>query len=126
MLAPHYYYLFADGRESQVCAAGSTEVTDDVAEDLLRAADQYMLDGLKHLCEETISKQLNNDNLAEIYDLAENFNAPQLGRRCALYALEHFVVRYFCSMQHDVHAVGCLVLYHAGSTTVMFAASAGM
>lgn len=64
-----------------------------MAEDLLRAADQYMLDGLKHLCEETISKQLNNDNLAEIYDLAENFNAPQLGRRCALYALEHFVVR---------------------------------
>ena len=72
--------------------AGSTEVTEDIAEDLLRAADQYMLDGLKHLCEETISKQLNQDNLAETYDLAENFNAPQLGRRCALYALEHHVV----------------------------------
>lgn len=78
--------------KAQPCSAGSTEVTDDVAEDLLRAADQYMLDGLKHLCEETISKQLNNDNLSEIYDLAENCNAPQLGRRCALYALEHFVV----------------------------------
>ena len=59
-----------------------------------------MLDGLKHLCEETISKQLNSDNLAEIYDLAENFNAPQLGRRCALYALEHFVVRYSRVKQH--------------------------
>ena len=80
---------------TDACYAGSTEVTDDIAEDLLRAADQYMLDGLKHLCEETISKQLNNDNLAEIYDLAENFNAPQLGRRCALYALEHFVVSYW-------------------------------
>ena len=55
-----------------------------------------MLDGLKHLCEETISKQLNNDNLAETYDLAENFNAPQLGRRCALYALEHYAVSRPC------------------------------
>lgn len=92
------------GPQASTCAAGSTEVTDDVAEDLLRAADQYMLDGLKHLCEETISKQLNNDNLAEIYDLAENFNAPQLGRRCALYALEHFVVSYLCFIMDDMHA----------------------
>lgn len=25
-----------------------------------------------------------------IYDLAENFNAPQLGKHCVLYALEHY------------------------------------
>ncbi|KAL0037798.1 hypothetical protein WJX77_012429 [Trebouxia sp. C0004] len=69
----------------------STEVTSDIAEELLRAADQYMLDGLKHLCEESISQGLTMDNLTETYDLAENFNAPQLGRRCALFALEHYV-----------------------------------
>ena len=51
-----------------------------------------MLDGLKHLCEESISQGLTMDNLTETYDLAENFNAPQLGRRCALFALEHYVV----------------------------------
>ena len=75
-----------------VCIAESTEVTSDIAEELLRAADQYMLDGLKHLCEESISQGLTMDNLTETYDLAENFNAPQLGRRCALFALEHYVV----------------------------------
>ena len=72
--------------------ADSTEVTGDIAEELLRAADQYMLDNLKHLCEEFISQGLSMDNLTETYDLAENFNAPQLGRRCALFALEHYVV----------------------------------
>ncbi len=75
-----------------VCIAESTEVTSDIAEELLRAADQYMLDGLKHLCEESISQGLTMENLTETYDLAENFNAPQLGRRCALFALEHYVV----------------------------------
>ena len=75
-----------------ICTAESTEVTSDIAEELLRAADQYMLDGLKHLCEESISQGLTMDNLTETYDLAENFNAPQLGRRCALFALEHYVV----------------------------------
>lgn len=74
------------------CNAESTEVTTDIAEELLHAADQYMLDGLKHLCEESISQGLTMENLTETYDLAENFNAPQLGRRCALFALEHYVV----------------------------------
>jgi len=77
---------------TSVFVADSTEVTSDIAEELLRAADQYMLDGLKHICEEFISQGLNMDNLTETYDLAENFNAPQLGRRCALFALEHYVV----------------------------------
>ena len=72
--------------------AGSTEVTSELAEELLQAADQYMLDGLKQLCEEAISQGLTMENLGELYDLAENFNAPQLGRRCALFALEHYVV----------------------------------
>lgn len=52
-----------------------------------------MLDGLKQLCEETISQSLTIDNLADTYDLAERFNGSQLGRRCALFALEHYVVR---------------------------------
>lgn len=35
---------------------GSVSVDLDVAQDLLRAADQYLLDGLKHLCECAIAK----------------------------------------------------------------------
>ena len=70
--------------------AGSVEVTPDIAEELLQAADQYMLEGLKRLCEAAISAGLSTDSLSAVYDAAENYNAPQLGRRCVLYALEHY------------------------------------
>lgn len=66
------------------------EVTQDIAEELLQAADQYMLEGLKRLCEAAISSALTTENLAAVHELSENFNAPQLGRRCVLYSLEHF------------------------------------
>lgn len=84
--------LYINAPQSKCICAGSTEVTSELAEELLQAADQYMLDGLKQLCEEAISQGLTMENLGELYDLAENFNAPQLGRRCALFALEHYVV----------------------------------
>lgn len=35
---------------------GSVNVNLDVAQDLLRAADQYLLDGLKRLCECAIAQ----------------------------------------------------------------------
>lgn len=35
---------------------GSVEINIDLAQDLLRAADQYLLDGLKRLCECTIAQ----------------------------------------------------------------------
>jgi hypothetical protein len=66
------------------------EVTQDIAEELLQAADQYMLEGLKRLCEAAISAALTTDNLAAVHELSENFNAPQLARRCVLYSLEHY------------------------------------
>ena len=66
------------------------EVAPEIAEELLQAADQYMLEGLKRLCEAAISARLSIDTLAATHDLSENFNAPQLGRRCVLYALEHY------------------------------------
>ena len=62
----------------------------DISEELLQAADQYMLEPLKRLCEAAIAAGLSTDNLASVYDLSENFNAPQLGRHCMLYALEHY------------------------------------
>lgn len=34
---------------------GSVDVNLDIAQDLLRAADQYLLDGLKRLCEHAIA-----------------------------------------------------------------------
>lgn len=35
---------------------GAVDVTLDIAQDLLRAADQYLLEGLKRLCEYTIGQ----------------------------------------------------------------------
>lgn len=35
---------------------GSVEVTTDIAQELLRAADQYLLEGLKRLCEYAIAQ----------------------------------------------------------------------
>ena len=52
-----------------------------------------MLDGLKRLCEQAISKQLSVDNLTYTFELSENFSAHLLGRLCAIYALENYEVR---------------------------------
>ena len=86
-----------------ICA-GSVDVAPDVAEELLQAADQYMLEPLKRLCEVAIAADLSTDNLADVYSLSENFNAPQLGRHCMLYALEHYEelvcpLRLFAALQ---------------------------
>lgn len=65
------------------------EVEDDMAEELLRAADQYMLDGLKQLCEQALERKLTVDALFSIVETSENFNAQQLTRKCILFALAH-------------------------------------
>lgn len=61
---------------------------EDLAQNLLQAADQYLLEGLKRLCEEAISESITIDSLVDIYDLSEAYSAPQLGMRCVLFALE--------------------------------------
>ncbi|PQQ21652.1 ARM REPEAT PROTEIN INTERACTING WITH ABF2 [Prunus yedoensis var. nudiflora] len=55
---------------------GSVDITLDIAQDLLRAADQYLLEGLKRLCEYTIA--------------AEAFHAMSLRHTCILFILEQF------------------------------------
>lgn len=121
--------------------AGSVEVTAELAQELLEASDQYMLETLKVLCEMKIADELAPDNVSAVsagwgwggeqlgkgrckqgllrasswacwagaahmldclqawegvmlaalllqaFDLAENFNAPQLSKRCALFCL---------------------------------------
>ena len=67
---------------------GQVEVPVELAQDLLRASDQYLLEGLKGLCEEAISDSISTENIFDIYELSESFNAPQLGQRCVMFALE--------------------------------------
>ncbi|KAH0470813.1 hypothetical protein IEQ34_000536 [Dendrobium chrysotoxum] len=69
---------------------GSVEISTDVAQDLLRAADQYLLEGLKRLCEYAIAQVVNLDNIYSMYELSESYNAMSLKQTCILFILEHF------------------------------------
>ena len=97
---------------------GSVEVNLDIAQDLLRAADQYLLDGLKHLCEYAIAQvgygislvtafsfsvlpvclmpshyllqDICVENVSLMYELSEAFNAMSLRKACILFILEQF------------------------------------
>nr|XP_043609928.1 ARM REPEAT PROTEIN INTERACTING WITH ABF2-like [Erigeron canadensis] len=69
---------------------GSVEVNLEIAQDLLRAADQYLLEGLKRLCEYTIAQDILVDNVSLMYDLSEAFNAVALRNACILFVLENF------------------------------------
>ncbi|XP_062231321.1 ARM REPEAT PROTEIN INTERACTING WITH ABF2-like isoform X2 [Phragmites australis] len=69
---------------------GSVQVANEIAQDLLRAADQYLLEGLKRLCEYTIAKDVNLDNISDMYDLSEAFHAVSLRHTCILFILEQF------------------------------------
>ncbi|KMT06143.1 hypothetical protein BVRB_7g163130 [Beta vulgaris subsp. vulgaris] len=69
---------------------GSVNVNLDIAQDLLRAADQYLLDGLKRLCEYAIAQDISVENVMLMYDLSEAYNATSLRHSCILYILEQF------------------------------------
>ena len=60
------------------CHPDMVDIKPDMAEELLQAADQYMLDDLKHLCETSICTRLTVDSLPNVFELAENFNAPEV------------------------------------------------
>ncbi|KAI4373963.1 hypothetical protein MLD38_012018 [Melastoma candidum] len=69
---------------------GSIDVNLEIAQDLLGAADQYLLEGLKRLCEYAIAQDVSLDNVSSMYELSEAFNAVSLRNSCILFILEHF------------------------------------
>ncbi|KAE9612804.1 putative chromatin remodeling & transcription regulator BTB-POZ family [Lupinus albus] len=69
---------------------GSVDVTLHIAQDLLRAADQYLLEGLKRLCEYTIAQDISLENVSSMYELSEAFNAISLRHTCIIFILEQF------------------------------------
>lgn len=54
------------------------EKEQQLAIELLQAANKYQLDRLKLICEEALNKTLSADSVAEILALADMFNASQL------------------------------------------------
>ncbi|XP_060181349.1 ARM REPEAT PROTEIN INTERACTING WITH ABF2-like isoform X1 [Lycium barbarum] len=69
---------------------GSVDVNLDVAQDLLRAADQYLLEGLKRLCEYAIAQDISVESVSLMFELSEAFNALTLRNACILFILEKF------------------------------------
>lgn len=68
---------------------GNADVGPAIAIQLLQASDQYLLEGLKRLCEMSIAQSLSVDNVMQTFELSEAYSAPQLGKRCVLFVLEH-------------------------------------
>ncbi|XP_056175211.1 ARM REPEAT PROTEIN INTERACTING WITH ABF2-like [Syzygium oleosum] len=68
----------------------SVEVTPDNAQELLKAADQYLVEGLKRLCERAIGQELSMETISTIYELSNDFHATSLKHSCILFILEHF------------------------------------
>ncbi|MQL73796.1 hypothetical protein Taro_006159, partial [Colocasia esculenta] len=86
---------------------GSVEVTQDISQDLLKAADQYLLEGLKRLCENEIAQGVSLDNISSMYELSEAFHATSLRHTCVLFVLEQFhkistKPGYFQLIQHMI------------------------
>ncbi|KAL3626093.1 hypothetical protein CASFOL_029642 [Castilleja foliolosa] len=69
---------------------GSVDVNLDIAQDLLRAADQYLLEGLKRLCEYAIAQDISVENVSLMFELSEAFNALSLRNACILFILDNF------------------------------------
>ncbi|XP_031263780.1 ARM REPEAT PROTEIN INTERACTING WITH ABF2-like [Pistacia vera] len=69
---------------------GSVDVNIDVAQDLLKAADQYLLDGLKRLCEFAIAQDISTENVPFMFEFSEAYNAVSLKQSCILFILEKF------------------------------------
>ncbi|KAI9119247.1 hypothetical protein K1719_009922 [Acacia pycnantha] len=81
---------------------GTIYINLDVAQDLLRAADQYLLDSLKRHCEYAIAQDISVENVSLMYELSETFNAMSLRQSCILFLLEEFdklnVKPWYCRM----------------------------
>ncbi|KAK7242996.1 hypothetical protein RIF29_37778 [Crotalaria pallida] len=81
---------------------GTLDVNLDIAHDLFRAADQYLLEGLKRLCEYAISQDISVEKFPHMYQLSEAFHATSLRHACILFMLEHFekliAKPWFCSL----------------------------
>ncbi|CAA0828104.1 ARM REPEAT PROTEIN INTERACTING WITH ABF2 [Striga hermonthica] len=69
---------------------GSVDVSLDIAQELLMAADQYLLEGLKHLCEYAIAQNISVENVSLMFELSEAYNALSLRHACILFILEKF------------------------------------
>ena len=79
-------YLYTD----RVAAIQSKTVKVEFALDLLSVADQFLVEKLKLLCENSIQKSIDVDNVAHMLSTADQRQAHGLRKKCFEYILRHF------------------------------------
>ncbi|KAL6494232.1 hypothetical protein OROGR_031032 [Orobanche gracilis] len=68
---------------------GSAEISSDNAEDLLQAADQYLLEGLKRMRECTTRQDISVETVPALFDLADDCNSAGLKQACTSFILKN-------------------------------------
>mmetsp|Transcript_18316 Transcript_18316/g.62217 ORF Transcript_18316/g.62217 Transcript_18316/m.62217 type:complete len:731 (+) Transcript_18316:275-2467(+) len=68
---------------------GRVDVTQDISQDLLQEAHRYDLPVLKRECEAALSQALSPENVVDMWDVAESYQAQQLAQSCVIFALEN-------------------------------------
>ncbi|PNX57636.1 arm repeat protein interacting with abf2-like protein, partial [Trifolium pratense] len=71
---------------------GSTDITVDIAPDLLQIADYYLLDGLKTFCETKIPQILTLEIMPDIFKCARDYHGyDKIKDACTVFALKHYL-----------------------------------
>lgn len=65
-------------------------MTTENAQELLAAADQYMLEKLKVLAQHNIAQELSTENVTDVYEMAVDYHALELSRKCMQFVLRHY------------------------------------
>lgn len=58
--------------------------------ELFQSANLFLLDGLRHVCEEYITKLIALDTVCQLASLAENYKSLFLGEACFDFMIYHF------------------------------------
>ena len=82
--------LFSSFLKNQVQAISQKTVKVEFALDLLSVADQFLVEKLKMLCENSIQKSIDVDNVAHMLSTADQRQAHGLRKKCFEYILRHF------------------------------------
>ena len=57
------------------------KIDENIAEDLLRAADQFLLSGMKEICEVFLMSKVSLDNAIEMLSLGQTYEAVGLKKK---------------------------------------------
>ena len=58
--------------------------------ELLKLADLYIIEHLKSLCEKSLFRYINVENVVSFYQIAEQYNGPELKEFCFKFMLKHY------------------------------------